>query len=156
MKGNTVTIDYAAKIKELYPHANDVSRAAGVAYPDSNKSPGARWLLRIRDAFAEDAERIMTSAEPSDEIEYDGMECYTGAQWKIFTDLALWQYDADITYCEQAEFRTAYFTTESALAIRVSDISDLAGRLLDEIAGNLGHLFMNDLQQWAEEGDADA
>jgi hypothetical protein len=151
-----VTIDYAAKLWDLYPYANDVSRAAGVGYPASNTSPGAKWLMRIRDAFAEDAERIMTSAEPSDEIEYDGMECYTAEQWRIFTDLALWQYDADIAYSDQAEFRTAYFTTESALAVRVSDIPNLAGKLLDEIAGNLGHLFMNDLQQWAEEGDADA
>jgi hypothetical protein len=141
------TIDYAAKIREIYPYANDIARAVGVGYPGSNTSVGAKWLLRIRDSIAERAEEIMSAVYPSDEIDYDSLEVSTYAQWEIFTDLQLWQYEADITYSEHAEFHSSNSgSTESVPAIRVSDIVDLAGRLMSEIAGAIGHMIVQELE----------
>jgi hypothetical protein len=37
-------MNYDAKVKELFPYANDLARMAGVAYPKGDDSPGARWL----------------------------------------------------------------------------------------------------------------
>ena len=147
-----MTIDYAAKIKDLYPYANDLARALGVGYPDSNKSDGAQWLLRMRDAFAADMERIMSADCPQDEIEYDSLECGTHYQWLVFTDLQLWDYDADITYSETAAFQT-YTRTENVRAIRAEDLRDLAGRLMDEIAGNLGNLLVQDMLAATEDDE---
>ncbi len=146
-------VNYEEKIKSDYPYANDIARAVGVAYPRSNESAGAKWLLRIRDAIANDADIIMASDDPYDEVPYDGLECYTFAQWEIFLDLELWSYDADLTYCERADFRAGNYGTESVPAIRVSDIPGLASRLLDEIAVNIGNLLIQELISARDESD---
>lgn len=151
-------IDYAAKVRELYPYANDLARAVGVAYPLNDDSPGAKWLYQVREYYADDWESILEADYPQDELEFTegGGECNTYTQWLIFADLQLWQYDADATYSTQAEFPTRNWSTEKALAIKVEDIPELAERLMEEIANTLQGIILSDLQKAVEDAADDS
>lgn len=146
-------MNYDAKVKELFPYANDLARIAGVAYPRNNESAGAVWLYRIRDYMSEDWERILGSDEPTDEIEWDAVETSRYQQWLIFADLGLWDYDADVTYSETAEFPARNFRKETLRAVKVDDLPSLAERLLEEVANSVWAGILFELQKHAEDDE---
>lgn len=140
-------MDYEARVRELFPHANALARAVGSGEPKNNDSPGARWLLHLRDSFAENIEEILAARYPSDEIGYDALEVNTYTQWRIFADLELWSFDSELLATTIAEFPAASYRTESAPAIKYADLRDVAETLMAEIAGNLGQQILQALQQ---------
>jgi hypothetical protein len=144
-----------ATVRELYPYANDLARSLGVAYPKDNDSPGAKWLLTVRDHFAEDADRILSADYPFDEIEWDALEYNTYQQWLIFADLELWSFDADVTFSEHADFAARNFRTESHAAIKASELPSLAQNIMAELANNLGHLIIQELQTVLVEAESE-
>jgi len=68
-----------------------LARMAGCADPDSDDSPGAKWLRGVADAAAD------IEGAPDDLHEYADEEgaISTYTRWQGFTDLAAWQEDAD-------------------------------------------------------------
>lgn len=134
------------KVKELYPYANDLARAVGVNYPKNNESPGALWLYRIRDYLDWD-DMMELNESAGEEIPWESVETSTYQQWLIFADLELWNYDADDTYSQTAEFPARDFKTETHQAIKVDDLSNLAESLLGEIANRLWSVIYQELRK---------
>src|SRR6266704_126687 len=123
-------MNYATKIKELYPYANNIARIAGVAYPDSSTSPGALWLMSVVDSFASDAAEIMLADYPSDEASERADGHVSGEMtyryWQVWTDLALWQWESE---------------TDNGPVDR-TEIRDLAETTLYEVASRLYQIML--------------
>ncbi len=126
-------------IEQEYQHANDIARAVGIEYPGNNDSPGAMWLMSIRDAFIEDADRITVAEYPEDEADESADSSVEGhstyLQWQIWTDLQLWRFDSDL---------------QAGRATLWGDIGGLAADVLSEVAGNVYRLLLQDVQAASE------
>lgn len=140
------TPDYVAIIKEHFPNVNAIAYAVGLPDVSNPYSKGAQWLKEAAYYYEYDWERILSSGYPQDEIQYEPLTPATAEQWEIFADLQLWRYQADVTYCETAEFRKGY-GTESIPAIRVDDIPELAGKLLAELFNQISNVILYLLQE---------
>lgn len=73
-----------------------------ISQPDNHESPGAVWLLRLRDAAAEIIENRDEYTDLDDAIHEaadQAVPIYTHNRWEVFTDLAAYNV-ADEGMCE--------------------------------------------------------
>ncbi|ACQ80766.1 hypothetical protein Bcav_2517 [Beutenbergia cavernae DSM 12333] len=69
---------------------------ADVAIPDAVDSPGARWLVGVADAAAEDAYRLDHGEHAGDvahEVADAAVPVYTADLWAVYVDLAAYRED---------------------------------------------------------------
>ncbi len=129
--------------------AYNLSHEAGVQSPDNRESPGALWLLAVRDAavsyYDEDPDE---RREADDDWTTLGLEWWhedthrladeslpdaTYARWQIFTDLCLWQ-DDDL----------AIVGDRDHLGAKIS-LTDQATGILYEVAHRLTWIILTEL-----------
>jgi hypothetical protein len=145
---NQNTMATLTDVREMthYALANRVSDIAG---PDSETSPGAVFLLRVRDALVEALEWKVENDDPdlahaarvlrddSHELADAAVPVYTHDRWLAFTDLAAWQVDV------------------SEYTGGTEDMTTLAGIALYEVARQLVDEVCEFIEtQWAELEDA--
>ena len=134
-----------------YALAND----AGCQCPDTQKSPGAEFLMRVRDALVEavscgriywQGEAASTDGAQEDrgdvisEIADDMPSVYTYPRWQAFTDLCAWEVSPDVI----DDFGAT------------SDLTDHAGHCLTRIAETLLYALCADLdERCGTDGDDD-
>jgi hypothetical protein len=135
--------------------AYNLSGVAGVQSPDNRESPGALWLLDVRDAVAnwwvEATEERRGTVEAGDDdwwheathrLADESIPIATYHLWQVFTDLCLWQDEAadDIPVL-----------TESGPHAAVVDMTAQATSILYEVAHRLTWVILTALTNDAEE-----
>lgn len=152
-------IDRARDAIELaYPHANDLCRAVGVSATADHGTEAEKWLLSVRDNLLENLDRILTADYPQDEVhELESTPISTYAQWQVWTELKLWQFDPDVAVCEAGEFRKPYpsYSTEFVRAIKLSDLHNLAQNYEYEISSNALCIMLQEALYQNGEDDAE-
>lgn len=146
MNPNTITTLDSVREMNHYGLANSIADVSG---PDSDTSPGARFLLRVRDAIVEALEWKVENDDPdlahaarvlrddSHELADAAVPVYTYDRWQTFTDLGAWQVDV------------------SEYAGGGEDMTTLAGIALYEVARQLVDEVCERVEtQWAELEDA--
>lgn len=79
----------------------DLAEMVGVGNPSSRESAGGKWLLAVARAYLDDRDEIRESDDPNSLLfELAGNKVPTGswAQWQVFVDLRLWDYDSEFTF----------------------------------------------------------
>ena len=119
---------------------------AGAATPDSTDSQGAKFVIDVRDAFAEAVAygRIGPDAtehtgDVAAEIADSAPSVYTYTRWQQFVDIGAWQ--------EQPEFVDSW-------AEAGPELTDMAGVALYQIAARLVHALAAELDTDADAPDA--
>ena len=132
-----------------------LSDEAGVQSPDNRESPGALWLIALRDAvanwWAEATEERRGTVEAGDDdwwheathhLADESIPLATYRLWQVFTDLCLWQDEAtdDIPVL-----------TESGPHAAVVDMTAQATAVLYEVGHRLTWVILTELTNDAEE-----
>jgi hypothetical protein len=146
MNPNTTTTLDDVREMNHFALANAVNDVAG---PDSDTSPGALFLGRVRDAIIETLEWKVENDDPdlahaarvlrddSHELADAAVPVYTHDRWLTFTDLAAWQVDV------------------SEYAGGGEDMTQLAGIALYEVARQLVDEICDRVEtQWLELEDS--
>jgi hypothetical protein len=131
----------ANHLRTEYKYAHDLASAVGVDYPDNNASPGGEFLLGVRDALINDAEYILESDYPEatvSELADSTVPVYAHAQWQAFTDLCLYNYDAETVRLGQG-----------------TNVSELAQSYLAEVASNLASILWDSAVNATEDDEED-
>lgn len=138
-----------AVLAELYPHANDIARAVGVNPAANEGTVAEAWLLGLRDSLAEDFKRVMEADYPEDELwEYEKAPVFIDDQWKVWSELRLWQYDPDSAVNELADFfNPSTYRTDPHRAIKFSELPDLAQSYELEIAGTALSIMFSEARE---------
>jgi hypothetical protein len=129
-----------------------LSNEAGVQGPDSVDSPGADFLIALRDAvanwWAEATEERRGTVEAGDDdwwheathhLADESIPLATHSRWQVFTDLCLWQ-DDDLAIIDDRDH----------LGAKVS-LTDQATGILYEVAHRLTWVILTELTNEAEE-----
>lgn len=140
MSDNRQTVIH--EMSELHPFG--LANRADVYSPDTEDSPGAVFLARVRDDVTEllgdvDAES-WDSLDQSDrihEIADSAVPVYTGERWAVFADLGAWETDV------------------SDLSGGGEDMTTLAGFALYEVAQTLTHSLITEAAGALEETEGD-
>ena len=125
-------------------NAYHLSHEAGVQSPDNRESPGALWLLAVRDAVVDwygEAEHDHPDVGDGEDWWHDhthhladgAIPDATYARWQIFTDLCLWQ-DDDL----------AIVGDRDHLGARIS-LNDQAAAIIYEVSHRLTWIILTEL-----------
>jgi len=107
--------------------ADDLYRMLdGASYPESMTSPGAEFLLDIRDRVVSAvAERTDTKEIESSEIADSAVPIPTHERWQVFVDLALYHYEGQMEDPPE-------LTTDGVGTVLFYAADDLTGQLLGQ------------------------
>ena len=94
----------ARVVREVTTNPMVLARMAECSSPDTDQSPGARWLTRVRDSLAEDLlfwkpeERVeLIHDDESHDVVHEAVGAvvpiYTRELWEVFVDLGAWGED---------------------------------------------------------------
>ena len=135
--------------------AYNLSHEADVQSPDNRESPGALWLLAVRDAVvtfhdeATDERRGTVEAgdddwwhEATHRLADESIPLPTHERWQVFTDLCLWADEATLDIP---------VLTESGPHAAVVDMTAQATAVIYEVAHRLVWTILTELTNDAEE-----
>jgi hypothetical protein len=151
MNENTTTVLDAVREMTHYSLANN---AADISSPDSDTSPGAKFLGRVRDSVIESlewkvehdtdgdlAQAARALREDSHELADGAVPVYTYERWQTFVDLTAWQ--VDITEFGETEDMT------SAAGVALYEVA----RVLTDALCEYVETYWSELEDTGEQDD---
>jgi hypothetical protein len=138
--------EIASVVRADNEYAWKLARHVSVSDPDTLESPGANFLIKIRDAILDEAERILTADYPEDEVseiaDSAAEVVSTYETWQIFTELELYNWGSSM-----------YGDGDT---VKRGEITGYAQSVLWEVVSDLANILYGELTNVVEAANEEA